>query len=137
MVAKQKTKAASVPQCQPRIKLWLEFEGEHVFGAGMCQILEAVEKTGSIKDAATLLGRSYRAVWNQIKTCEKGLGQPLIAAQVGGHGTRRSSLTPLGTNLVTQFASLRKQLMQLTDEHVLATQPLLVPPVRTQKRTSK
>src|SRR6516165_12164286 len=35
----------------PRIKVWLETDGEYVFGFGVCAILQAVDRTGSIKQS--------------------------------------------------------------------------------------
>ncbi len=39
----------------PRVKVWLEIDGEYVFGWGICEILEAVRQAGSIKNAAARL----------------------------------------------------------------------------------
>ncbi|MGV3608933.1 MAG: winged helix-turn-helix domain-containing protein [Planctomycetaceae bacterium] len=121
MASSRQNAPSLASQCRPRLKLWLEFEGEHVFCSGMCQILQAVEKTGSIKDAATAIGKSYRFVWDKIKRSEKALGQTLVDAQVGGRGPRRSSLSPLGTQLVQEFLTLRKELLQLADSHFATT----------------
>ncbi|MFO0886188.1 MAG: LysR family transcriptional regulator [Pirellulales bacterium] len=78
-------------------------------------------KDGSIKDAATAIGKSYRFVWDKIKRSEKALGQTLVDAQVGGRGPRRSSLSPLGTQLVQEFLALRKELLQLADSQFAAS----------------
>lgn len=100
---------------RPRVKLWLEFQGEHVFCSGLCQILDAVERTGSIKEAAGEVDKSYRFVWDKIKRAERKLGQKLVDARVGGEGVRRSSLTPLGQRLVNNFLALRVKLHTLVD----------------------
>jgi molybdenum-dependent DNA-binding transcriptional regulator ModE len=44
----------------PRVKVWLEFEGRYAFGLGASEILQAVDRAGSIKHAASDLGKSYR-----------------------------------------------------------------------------
>lgn len=109
------TSRKTKPAVRPRVKLWLEFEGQHVFCSGLCQILEAVRETGSIKEAAGQVGKSYRFVWDKIKRAERKLGQTLVAAQVGGAGIRRSTLTPLAEDLVRQFLELRTQLHAVMD----------------------
>lgn len=48
------------------MKVWLERDGRYAFGLGMCEILRAVDRTGSIKRAAAELGKSYRHVWGRI-----------------------------------------------------------------------
>src|SRR5262249_59178773 len=77
----------------PRLKVWLETGGRYAFGFGLAQILQAVERAGSIKRAARDLGKSYRHVWGRIKEAEGCLGQRLVKTQVGGNDTQRSSLT--------------------------------------------
>ena len=104
------------PPLVPRVKFWLESDGRSVFCTGVCQILQAVERTGSIKQAAREMGRSYRFIWGRLKQAEETLGQSLVEAHVGGKGSRRSFLTPLARELVSGFASLRQRLMEFVDE---------------------
>jgi molybdate transport system regulatory protein len=92
-----------------RVKVWLETDGEYVFGNGLAQILEAVAATGNMKQAAARLGRSYRYVWGRIKKAEAVLGRALVEAQVGGTGTRRSSLTEDARRLVANFLAFRRR----------------------------
>jgi molybdate transport repressor ModE-like protein len=91
----------------PRVKVWLETEGRYAFGLGIGQILRAVEDSGSIKQAAADLGRSYRHVWGRIKQAERTLGRALVQTRVGGHGARRSSLTPEARRLTAAFLAFR------------------------------
>ena len=62
----------------PRVKVWLEIDGKYVFGWGICEILQAVRESGSIKDAAAQLGKSDRYVWCRVKDAESSLGEPLV-----------------------------------------------------------
>jgi molybdate transport system regulatory protein len=75
--------------------------------------LQAVDRAGSIKQAACDLGKSYRYVWGRIKEAEHALGQPLVEAQVGGKGTHRSSLTPTARQLVDDFLAIRKRMTEV------------------------
>ena len=56
---------------QPKIKLWLEVDGAVVFGGGRVALFQAIEETGSIKQAAEKLNMSYRAAWGKIKATEE------------------------------------------------------------------
>ena len=47
----------STDKVVPHAKLWLERNGQYVFGRGISEILKAVERTGSIKAAADHSGR--------------------------------------------------------------------------------
>jgi molybdate transport system regulatory protein len=97
----------------PRVKVWLETEGRYAFGFGISEILQAVDRAGSIKQAASDLGKSYRYVWGRIKEAEHTLGQPLVETQVGGKDTHRSCLTPAARQLVDDFLALRQRMIDV------------------------
>lgn len=120
MVATVRSATKADKRIRPRVKVWFDCDGQHVFCSGMCQILEAVEATGSIKDAAEKIGKSYRFVWAKIKRTERDLGQTLVETHVGGSGTRRSTLSPLGKQLVADFVELRAHIRRFTDSHFAA-----------------
>jgi molybdate transport system regulatory protein len=91
----------------PRVKVWLEIEGRYAFGFGVSEILQAVDRAGSIKQAAADLGKSYRYVWGRIKKAEQALRRCLVETQVGGQGAQRSFLTPEARRLTSAFLALR------------------------------
>jgi molybdate transport system regulatory protein len=97
----------------PRVKVWLEIDGRYAFGFGISEILQAVDRAGSIKQAANDLGKSYRYVWGRIKQAEHAIGKPLVDARVGGKETRRSFLTPAARQLVDDFLAIRQRMMQV------------------------
>jgi molybdate transport system regulatory protein len=101
------------------VKVWLEAGGKYAFGFGLCEMLQAVGRTGSIKQAAADLDKSYRYVWGRIKEAERALGRQLVETQVGGRDTQRSSLTPVAREMVTAFLELRDCLKRAT-EHEFA-----------------
>jgi molybdate transport system regulatory protein len=100
------------PFC-PRVKVWLEAGGRYAFGLGVSEILEAVDRAGSIKQAAAELKKSYRHVWSRVKEAERALGRPLVETRVGGTGSRRSSLTPDARRLAAAFTALRGRMYEL------------------------
>lgn len=101
---------------KPRIKVWLEVEGRYAFGFGISEILEAVDRAGSIKQAARDLGKSYRHVWSRVKEAEDALGCPLVEAHVGGTGPRRSFLTAEARRLVAGFLALRRRVIHVAEQ---------------------
>src|SRR5204863_994062 len=100
------------PVVVPQVKIWLENEGRYFFGLGFVKVLQAVEQTGSIKQAAGSLGKSYRHVWSWIKEAEGALGTRLVETHVGGAGTQRSFLTDTARRLVKAFLSLRHRVSE-------------------------
>src|SRR5919204_7030227 len=85
---------------QPRVKVWLEARGRYAFGFGICEMLQAVDRRGSIKQAAAELGKSYRYIWGRIKAAEQTIGRQLVETQVGGKDVQRSRLTPAARRLL-------------------------------------
>jgi len=98
---------------QPRVKVWLEAGGRYAFGFGVCEMLQAVDRQGSMKRAAAELGKSYRYVWGRIKEAEASLGRQLVETHVGGKDVQRSLLTPEAKHLVAHFLALREEMTTL------------------------
>ncbi|AGA25194.1 winged helix-turn-helix domain-containing protein [Singulisphaera acidiphila] len=116
-MAPSKTPTAD-PQVQvrPRVKVWFEAEGGYSFGFGLIAILQAVDRAGSIKQAASELGQSYRHIWGRIKAAEQALAHPLVETQVGGQGSNRSGLTESARRLITDFLTMRDRMFQVMED---------------------
>jgi molybdate transport system regulatory protein len=100
----------------PHVKFWLEVGDRNAFCHGLSDMLQAIERTGSIKYAASEIGRSYRYVWGKIKRVERAIGTPLVATQVGGTGAKRSALTDAARRLVADFRAVRIRLIQVAEQ---------------------
>ena len=96
----------------PRIKIWLEIDGHYAFGFGVSEMLRAIDKTGSIKQAAADLGKSYRYVWGRVKDAEKTLGRQLVETHIGGKDAHRSCLTAEARRFVADFQDIRRRMVQ-------------------------
>lgn len=105
---------------QPRLKIWFESNGEYAFGFGLCEMLEAVQDKGSIKEAAESIGKSYRHVWGRIKAAEKILERPLVQTRVGGKSDHRSELTPEAIQLLSGFMTLRQTIKDMLEREFAA-----------------
>jgi molybdate transport repressor ModE-like protein len=104
----------------PRVKVWFEAEGGYSFGYGLIAILQAVAHAGSIKQAASDLGQSYRHVWGRIKKAEQAIGTTLVVAHVGGQGVQRSELTPAAARLIEDFLALRARMFDVMEREYLS-----------------
>ena len=76
-----------------RSKIWIESDGEAVFGRGRRFLLEAIDTHGSINQAAKEIGISYRKAWSHIKTMEERLGISLVKRRAGGRNGGGAALT--------------------------------------------
>jgi len=84
------------------------------------RLLRRVSETGSLTQAARLLGISYRNAWGRIKKMESTAGVRIISAQSGGAMGGGSSLTPEGMALFKEFRKTRKYLFNALDDREAA-----------------
>lgn len=101
-----------MPSLELRSNQWIvDDRGRIIIGKGRMEILENIEKTGSINQTAKLMKMSYKAVWSKIKASERHLGTTLVHAdrQKGSHLSRE------GRELVEKFRRLRKKCRQADD----------------------
>ena len=90
-----------------KYKIWLEKDGEKVFGDGPLDILHRVERTGSLRQAAEEINMSYSLAWNLIKDLEERLGFKLLKRKVGGENGGGSQLTEQARDLMMKFEIFR------------------------------
>ena len=93
---------------EPRIKLWVEKDGQLVLSDYRVQLLQYVAETGSLAEAAERLGLSYRRAWGKVREIERNLGLPLVHSKAGGAGGGSSHLTRQGERLVALYERFRR-----------------------------
>jgi molybdate transport system regulatory protein len=91
----------------PRIKLWLEENGRIVMSDYRLRLLVRVAETGSLAEAATQMGLSYRRAWGKVKELEANLRIPLLQSAAGGVGGGHSELTPEARDLLRRYAEFQ------------------------------
>jgi molybdate transport system regulatory protein len=98
-----------------KVKWWLEKDGGLVLGKGRCELLEAVDRLGSLREAARLCGISYRAAWGKLRASGERLGEPLVEIQAGKRGM---TLTPRARKLLEVFHRIEGELDEKLGEIV-------------------
>ncbi len=84
-------------------KFWLENEKGKVFGDGPFDILNRIQKTGSLRQAALEIKMSYSQAWNLIRNLEKKLGFKLLKRKTGGIEGGGSELTEEAIKLQKKY----------------------------------
>lgn len=80
-------------------------EADVTFTAADAALLEAIDETGSLNQAAGRLGRSYSRVQKRLGRLEEVFGQ-LVERKRGGHGGGGSRVTEEGHELLARFERL-------------------------------
>jgi formylmethanofuran dehydrogenase subunit E len=99
-----------------RSKLWIEIDGEPVFGRGRRFLLEAIAAHGSINQAAKVVNISYRKAWSYLKAMEERLGIPLVERRTGGKHGGGAVLTEDAREFLKKFEELDEGVRGIVDE---------------------
>jgi len=97
-----------------KVKAWLEDDSEHlIFGGGKTQILELIDETGSISEAAKRVGMNYKKAWTHIKILQEYIEDDLVVVKKGidSGGT---SLTPKAKELIAKYKLLEKDIKEFS-----------------------
>jgi molybdate transport system regulatory protein len=96
-----------------RSSQWIVDEHNNIIiGKGRAEILENIERTGSINQAAKAMKMSYKAVWSKIKATEKHLNTAIVHAD-RKEGTR---LSEEGKELLEKYRFLKDKCMSADDK---------------------
>ena len=100
----------SPPPARLKIKAQLLLGDEVALGPGKADLLEWVEKAGSISAAARGMGLSYRRAWVMIDTMNRCFESPLVSATHGGVKGGGARLTAEGRSALAAFRTLEAEL---------------------------
>jgi molybdate transport system regulatory protein len=96
--------------------IWIECNGERFFGPGPAELLERINKTGSINQAAKQMQMSYKKAWEIINMLNTQAVQPLVVTQTGGSSGGGSVITDEAKVLVARYRELRKRFAVLLEK---------------------
>ena len=89
--------------------LWVESNGERFFGPGPVELMERIEKTGSINQAARQMKMSYKKAWEIINALNTNAGQPYVVTQTGGTSGGGSTITIEAKAMIARYRQLREK----------------------------
>ena len=112
--------------CKSRFRIKLE--DQIALGPGKVDLLEAIERTGSISQAARELNLSYRRAWDLVDTMNRCFKTPLVSRTTGGKHGGGARLTALGKRMTTIYRTMESKAAK-------ATQPELKSIKRSLKST--
>lgn len=110
-----------------KLKVMLFCGDVTAMGPGKADLLEAIEREGSISAGGRAMGMSYRRAWSLVDTMNRCWTEPLVKTAVGGGGG--ANLTPFGQAVLRAFRELEARLtacageapfIQFEHDHLLA-----------------
>ena len=96
-------------------RFWLTKDEKSFLGSGRIELLERIEKTGSINAAAKEMKMSYKAAWERINSMNELADEELITRTIGGKGGGGTTLTPYAHKLITTFKRFNELHRQFID----------------------
>lgn len=100
------------PKIQPRFRIL--YGRDIAFGPGKAELLEQVQKAGSIGEAAVQIGMSYMRAWTLIKTMERCFKEPLIKVSRGGAKHGGAELTINGKRVLALYRDMERETLAAT-----------------------
>ncbi len=89
--------------------LWIDFGENHFFGPGRAELLERIDQTGSINQAAKQMSMSYKKAWEMITMLNTQARRPLVILHVGGERGGGSKITKEAKELIAFHRLLRER----------------------------
>lgn len=85
--------------------------GEEIaMGPGKADLLEAIDREGSISAAGRAMGMSYRRSWLLVDTMNRCWSEALVQTATGGSHGGGAHLTSLGKTVLSHYRALQAQL---------------------------
>ena len=111
--SKPKAGAPSAPPFRVTGGLWLDRKGKSFLGGYRIELLESIDRVGSITRAAKEVGLSYKAAWDAIDAMNNLAEEPLLIRAIGGQHGGGSSLTQHGRDVVRLYRMMESGYQRL------------------------
>lgn len=98
-------------------RVWIETGGQKILGHGRVELLERIQASGSIRQAALQMKMSYKQAWDLVNHMNDHFGQPLVISQRGGKGGGNAIVTEHGLKIIRQFQVLQQKLQEFLEEN--------------------
>lgn len=95
----------------------VSFVGEEkFFGKGIAELLQLVDKYGTIQKACKSMDMSYSKAWKIINRLEKELGFKALETKAGGKNGGESFLTEEAKNLLKKYGEMNRDIEEHTNK---------------------
>ena len=90
----------------PRPQIRILFRKAIAMGPGKSELLQAIDRTGSISAAARDMGMSYRRAWLLVDTMNQSFKHPLVTTETGGQRGGGATVTEFGQDVLARYLAM-------------------------------
>ncbi|MET0262345.1 MAG: LysR family transcriptional regulator [Rariglobus sp.] len=76
------------------------------FGPGKAELLERIDATGSISEAAITMEMSYMRAWQIVKSLDTAFAEPLVLKSRGGKSKGGATLSDAGREVLRLYREM-------------------------------
>lgn len=93
-----------------KIKAQIYCGDEIAMGPGKADLLDAIDREGSISRAGQAMGMSYRRTWLLVDAMNRCWSEKLVETIAGGASNRGARLTPCGLEVLQLYRAIERDL---------------------------
>lgn len=91
---------------EPRLRIRIVFGADEMIGPGKAELLEWIDRCGSIAAAGRQMRMSYKRAWELIGSLNAMFRAPVVESTRGGPGGGGAVLTDLGHEVLALYRAL-------------------------------
>jgi len=99
-----------------KLKAQIFCGGEPAIGPGKADLLEAVDREGSISAAGRAMGMSYRRTWLLVDSLNRCWKERVVETTAGGGADKGTRLTPFGRTVLETYRAFEARLAEATGD---------------------
>lgn len=92
------------------------FTNDKCYGPGIHEVLEKVDRLGSLRSAAADMSMAYSKAWKMVKTCEENLGFKLLISSAGGKHGGGAYVTEEARMFMKAYNEYRKEVISFSNK---------------------
>ena len=109
----------------PRLRIRIVFDGDEVMGPGKAELLERIDRCGSIAAAGREMEMSYKRAWMLVEEMNAAFSDPLVTSARGGAKGGGAQVTATGLAVISHYRAAEAATALATAPHLQDLQGLL------------
>jgi molybdate transport system regulatory protein len=115
------------PDDRPSLRIRIVFGRDDMIGPGKAELLERIDRCGSIAAAGREMGMSYKRAWQLIATLNAMFNEPLVESMRGGAQQGGALLTPAGREVLDLYRAFEAEATRAGADQLEALRARLAP----------